>query len=214
MSVVGISMPFMGTFRVPILTSIASAVVSYVLGLAAVYILAMIIDYLAPTFSGQKDMGQALKLAAYSFTAGWLASVFVIIPALAVLGILGLYGFYLLYTGIPILMKSPPDKSVAYTAAVIVAAIVIFIIISWIPRAFISYPVGGRHMPGMTNETLQKTQEAANQMQEAAKKMQESVANMPKTGSITEEQAKMMEEAARKMQEAAMKQNAPQKEDE
>ena len=90
-------------------------------------------------------MNQALKLAAYSCTAGWLASIFVIIPALSVLTILGLYSFYLLYTGIPILMKSPPAKSLSYTAAVVVAAIVIFAVISWIPRSFISYPVMGAH---------------------------------------------------------------------
>jgi hypothetical protein len=140
MSVVGISMPMAGTIRIPILSSIASAVVTYVLGLVGVYLIALIIDYLAPTFAGQKDMNQAMKLAAYSYTAGWLASVFVIIPMLGVLSILGLYSIYLLYTGIPVLMKSPPEKAVAYTATVIVAAIVIFLVIGLLSKAFISFP--------------------------------------------------------------------------
>jgi hypothetical protein len=140
MSIVGVSMPFMGTFRVPIVTSIVSAVVYYILGLVGVYILAMIIDYLAPTFSGQKNMDQALKLAAYSYTAGWLAGIFVIIPMLGILSILGLYSIYLLYTGIPVLMKAPQEKSLGYTVAVVIAAVVIFVVISYIPRAFISYP--------------------------------------------------------------------------
>lgn len=143
MSIIGVSLPFMGTFRVPIVTSIVSAAVHYILGLVGVYILAMIIDYLAPTFSGQKNMDQALKLAAYSYTAGWLAGIFVIIPMLGILSIVGLYSIYLLHTGIPALMKAPQEKSLGYTVAVVIAAIVIFFVISYIPRAFISYPTPG-----------------------------------------------------------------------
>ncbi|MDD5135627.1 MAG: Yip1 family protein, partial [Phycisphaerae bacterium] len=147
---VGISSPIAGTFRVPFTTAIASAAVYYVLGLIGVYILALIIDYLAPTFSGEKNMSQALKLAAYSYTAGWLAGIFVIIPALGILSILGLYSIYLLYVGIPVLMKIPQEKAPLYTAAVVIVAIIIFIIISWIPRAFISYPTPTGYLPGLS----------------------------------------------------------------
>jgi hypothetical protein len=141
MSVVGIRLPFMGSFRMPITTAVASALVSYVLTLAGVYVLALIIDALAPTFAGEKNLTQAFKVAVYSYTAGWVAGVFVIIPALGVLGILGLlYGLYLLYLGLPVLMKSPQEKSVGYTVAVVVAAVVIVVIISIVSRAFVSYP--------------------------------------------------------------------------
>ena len=139
MAVVGVSMPFGGTFRVPITTAVGSAVVHYILSLVSVYILALIIDILAPYFSGEKNMNQALKLSAYSYTAGWIAGIFIILPALSILGILGLYGLYLLYTGIPVIMKAPEGKSLGYTAAVCVAAIILFVVISWLPRAFISY---------------------------------------------------------------------------
>ena len=169
MSIVGISMPLTGTFRVPLTTAIASTAVHYVLGLIGVYILALIIDYLAPTFSGEKNMGQALKLAAYSYTAGWLAGIFIIIPVLGILSIVGLYSIYLLYTGIPVLMKAPQEKSLGYTVAVVIAAIIIFVVISWIPRAFISYPAKSVNVPGVTEK-------AAKDMEEAAKKMQEEVA--------------------------------------
>ncbi len=144
MSIVGISMPLMGSFRVSIFTSISSAIVHYVLTLVGVYVLAVIIDALAPTFSGQKDMNQAFKVAAYSYTPGWVVAVVGLIPSLSPLGILGLYGLYLLYLGLPVLMKSPKEKSLGYTIAVIIAAVVIFMIVGFISRAFISYP-----MPGM-----------------------------------------------------------------
>jgi hypothetical protein len=140
MSLVGASLPLIGTFRVPIVTGLVSAVVQYGLTLASVYVLALIIDALAPTFSGQKNINQAFKVATYSATPSWLAGIFGIIPALGLLGVLGLYGLFLLYLGLPVLMKSPKEKSVGYTVTVIIAAIVIFILIGVITRLFIPYP--------------------------------------------------------------------------
>lgn len=212
MSIVGIGIPIFGTFRVPFTTALAAAAVHYVLGLIGVYILAMIIDYLAPNFSGEKNMGQALKLAAYSYTAGWIAGIFVIIPALGVLSILGLYSIYLLYTGIPVLMKSPQEKSLLYTVAVVVVAIIIFVVMSWIPRAFISYPAPGGYLPGVSEKATQNMEKAATDMQEAAKKMQEAASKIPQGGQMTAEQPKQMEEAVKKMQENTAKQTPPQKE--
>jgi hypothetical protein len=137
MSFVGIGLPMGGPYRVSITTGIVSAVVQYVLTLVGVYILAFIIDALAPTFSGEKNLNQAFKLAAYSYTPGWLVGVFALIPALGILGILGLYGLYLLYVGLPVLMKSPKEKSIGYTIAIIIAAIIIFVVIGAISRVFI-----------------------------------------------------------------------------
>ena len=147
MSIVGINVPFVGSFRVPIFTSISSAVVQYILTLVGVYVLALIIDALAPTFSGEKNLNQAFKVAAYSHTPGWIVAVVSLIPSLSPLGILGLYGLYLLYLGLPVLMESPKEKSLGYTVAVIIAAIVIFMVIGFISRAFISYPTPGVPIP-------------------------------------------------------------------
>ncbi len=137
MSLVGVSLP-VGTYRVSITTGIMSAVVQYGLTLVGVYILAVIIDALAPTFSGEKNLSQAFKLATYSCIPGWLVGIFALIPALGILGILGLYGLYLLYVGLPVLMKSPKEKSTGYTVAIIIAAIIIFVVIGAISRVFIS----------------------------------------------------------------------------
>ncbi|MBE0583865.1 MAG: YIP1 family protein [Desulfofustis sp.] len=140
MSIVGVSLPMGGAYRASIGTGLMHAIVRYVLTLVGVYVLAFIIDALAPTFSGEKNIDQAFKLAAYSYTPGWLVGIFALTPALGFLGILGLYGIYLLYVGLPVLMKSPHEKSTGYTIAIIIAAIVIFIVIGVISRVF---------MPGM-----------------------------------------------------------------
>ena len=48
---------------------IAQAVLSYVMALIGCYVLALIIDALAPSFGGTKDRVKAFKVAAYSSTA-------------------------------------------------------------------------------------------------------------------------------------------------
>ncbi len=62
MSIVGIHSAFVGSFRVSFFASISSAVVHYILTLVGVYVLALIIDALAPTFLGEKNINQASVL--------------------------------------------------------------------------------------------------------------------------------------------------------
>jgi hypothetical protein len=116
-------------FAFPMGYLIAQAVVTYVLALVGCYVLALVIDALAPSFGGTKDRVKAFKVAAYSSTAAWVVGIVYLVPMLAILGILGLYSLYLLYLGLPVLMKTPADKSVVYTVAIIVAAIVIYVVI-------------------------------------------------------------------------------------
>jgi len=146
-SVFGITVPFVGTYRVPIGSAISGALVAYVLTLAGTYVLALIIDGLAPTFNGQRSQIQALKVAAYSSTASWLAGIFALIPGLRLLAILGVYSLYLLYLGLPIVMKSPRDKALGYSVVVIVAAIVLFMIIGVIAGRFLAVPTAGTIVP-------------------------------------------------------------------
>lgn len=148
MSLIGVSLPFVGRYRLPFTSSLLQGVVSYVLTLAGVFVLALIIDALAPTFSGRKDQAQALKVAAYSSTAAWVAGIFSLIPALSILGIVGLYSLYLLYAGLPVLMKSPQEKALGYTAVVVICAIVLFVVIGYVASAFITYPAFTPPMPG------------------------------------------------------------------
>jgi Yip1 domain len=110
------------------------AILSYVLlSCVAWYVAALVIDALAPTFGGVKNMGSALKLAAYSWTAAWVAGVFHLIPVLSILGIIGiLYSFYLLWLGIPVLMKAPADRATPYTAAVVVIMVVIIGLVQFV----------------------------------------------------------------------------------
>jgi hypothetical protein len=115
-------------FKPPMEYTIAWAVVSYVLSLVSVYVSALIIDALAPSFGGTKNMTSAFKVAAYSATASWLAGIFGIIPMLGILAILGLYSLYLLYLGLPRLMRVAEDKAIVYTIVVIVVQIILYVV--------------------------------------------------------------------------------------
>ena len=120
---------------------LTQAVVQYVLMLVGVFVLAIIIDALAPTFGGTPNRTQALKVAAYSYTAAWVAGIFGLIPALSILGILGLYSFYLLYLGLPVLMKSPEDKALSYTVVVILCGFVLAMVIAYVSASFLRLPM-------------------------------------------------------------------------
>jgi hypothetical protein len=119
--------------------AIRAAISGYIATLIKVYVVSLVIDGLAPSFGGQKNSIQALKVSAYSMTAVWVVGLFYLVPALWVLSILGLYSLYLLYVGLPILMKSPSDKAMGYTIVTIVATIVVFVIF----RAIVSRLTGG-----------------------------------------------------------------------
>lgn len=125
---------------------IAQAVISYVLSLVGCYIMALIIEALAPSFGGTKDRVKAFKVAAYSSTAAWVVGIVYLVPVLAILGILGLYSLYLLYLGLPVLMKTPADKSVVYTIAIVVAAVVIYLVIGVITGRIVAAMLPGPTM--------------------------------------------------------------------
>jgi len=154
-SLIGYGM-FGVSYRTPIGTGITAAIVSYVLSLVLVYVVGLIIDALAPSFGGEKNAIQALKAAAYSYTASWVASIGVVVPGIGWLIALagGIYGIYLLYLGLPATMKSPPEKAAGYTAVTIIIAIVL----GWIVAIVVAGVAGtGAMMSGAMHSSLGST---------------------------------------------------------
>ena len=177
------------SFKLPIATGVFQMVVGYALSLVVVYVLALVVNALAPTFGGSKDLVAALKVVAYGSTAGFVGGIFNMLPALAWLGLLAaLYSVYLIYTGLPVLMRSPPAKAGAYTAVVIVCAIVAMIVLAGVSSLFVGggpmglggRTVGGPSAPGIGSGDVQiKTPDGAtvtinpSAMAEMAKRMEE-----------------------------------------
>ncbi len=133
----GKSMPLVGRFHVGFGTAISSAVIDLAGAFLGVFVMSLIINALAPTFGGQKDSLRAVKVMAYSATAAWVGGLVANIPVLGVLGgLFGFYGLYLLYTGLPVLMRSPPERALGYTVVVILCGIGVGIVIMLIGMMF------------------------------------------------------------------------------
>jgi hypothetical protein len=146
-SLIGVPAPVIDTYRVPLGATITHGLVSYVLTLGATYLLALIIDGMAPTFNAQRNRIQALKLAAYSMTAFWVAGIFALVPALRPLIYLGLYSVYLLYLGLPTLMRVSREKAMTYTVVNVLAALVLFILVGAIAGRFMPVATAGITVP-------------------------------------------------------------------
>jgi Yip1 domain len=159
-TLIGVSVPFLGAFRVPLAAGITSAVLRYVLSLIGVFVLALIVDALAPSFGGEKNRVQALKTVAYAFTASWVASIIGIIPGLGLLAALagGIYSIYLLNMGLPFTMKCPPEKAIGYTAVSAIVAIIIWWVLALVVGSMAGLGLGigrgisGYSAPGYTHQ--------------------------------------------------------------
>jgi Yip1 domain len=130
MSLIGVSVPYAGAIRTPMVSGLLYSIFAFGFGLLGLFLVGLIINALAPTFSGVRDQRQALKVAAYSLTPAWLSAVLALSPILPTLLqlIAGLYGIYVLYLGLPIVMRSARDKAFSYTAAVVICTILLGIL--------------------------------------------------------------------------------------
>lgn len=170
------------TFKPSILSAVLGAAVGFGATLLGVYLLALIIDGLAPTFGGEKNRIQAFKVAAYAGTATWVAGIFEIYPPLGILGLLGLYSLFLLFKGLPRLMKTPAEKAMPYTIVVIIAALVLGIIVGAIVSPIMRMGAGSGLMAGAPaagtvdiggkSVDLAKLEAASKQMEAAAKQIE------------------------------------------
>jgi Yip1 domain len=107
-----------------------------------------IVNALAPAFHSEKNIGRSAQLAAYSYTAVWVAGIFYLYPPVAKLAIISLYGVYLFYLGTAALKKMPDDQRIPYT---IVSAI-LMIIVRFLTELLISnlfYLITGQSFPSL-----------------------------------------------------------------
>jgi len=114
-----------------------------VAAVVGVFISALVIDALAPSFGSEKNMGRSVQLVAYSYTPAWIGGLLSIYPPLAIVGALaGIYGLYLLYIGMPKLKKTPADKQAGYFIVSLVTIIVVYFIIGIIMSRIVLSAMG------------------------------------------------------------------------
>lgn len=171
------------SFHTTLLGGLGSMVTSYVLSLVGLFVLSLIVDFLAPKFGGVASKPAALKLAVYGATASFVAGVFNLLPGLGLLALLGLYSFYLFYTGAAPLMQVPQDKALSFTVVTFIAAIVLSLLVGAVVGPVlhlfggsgIEAPGGGGEvggkvtLPGGGSIDLDKMKAASERMEQAGK---------------------------------------------
>lgn len=116
-----------GSYRPTFGANLKWAISMYVMSIIQVYILAYIIDILAPTFGSKKHLPTSMKIVVFAYTAAWVGGIFSLIPALSILGaIAGIYSLVLLYKGLQIVKEVPKNKLTGYFVAVIIASIIVY----------------------------------------------------------------------------------------
>jgi hypothetical protein len=112
--------------------------------LISIYVTALVVDALAPSFNSEKNFGRSVQLVAYGSTPALVATIFTILPLIA--GIISLaatvYCVYLWYIGLTPVKKTPEDKRVAYLIVSILVLIVVYILLGII-LSRIFYPLFG-----------------------------------------------------------------------
>lgn len=139
--------PIAMAIRSPIV-GLGIAIVTYLISIGITYVLALIVDALAPTFGGEKGFVDSLKLVAYSYTAAWVAGIFRLIPVVGALLVLAatIYAFYTFYLGAPVLRKASPEKAAGFTIVVVICGIVLGFFVSGM---LMSALFGGAMLAGM-----------------------------------------------------------------
>lgn len=101
------------------------AAVTWIVSIGLVFFLGVLINAVAGNFDADKDDLSAQKVAAYSLTPAFLSGVFSLWPPLWWLSLFALAAMvFLMYRGLPILMKSPPEGALGYAATVTIATMV------------------------------------------------------------------------------------------
>jgi len=163
-TLIGIHLPFGGTIRQPFTSGLMSLVMTLVGALVGLLIVGFVINILAPTFDGTRDMRQAVKTAAYAFTPAWVGSIFGLLPVFSTLLQLAAdcYAIYVLYLGLPVMMRGKPEKAAGYTASVVVCTIILGFVVGAV-MAGVGIATGGAlaHLTPRSEATKAQEREQA-----------------------------------------------------
>jgi hypothetical protein len=116
--------------------ALIDAIIAIIVPIASIYVSALIINELAPSFGSQKNFDAAIRLIAFSMTAAYIASAaagLIAITGLSIiLSLFSLYSIYLLYLGLAPMMGTPEDKKVVYIVVSVIITFIVMAIFSWI----------------------------------------------------------------------------------
>ncbi len=113
---------------------ITSVAIQFALSIASLYFVPMILASLAPSFGGQNNPMNALKLFVFASTPAWLGMAVSMIPLLGWLAAIagGIFAIYLFWHHVAEAMSIPAEKKVGYVVVAVIVLVVINIVIGMI----------------------------------------------------------------------------------
>ena len=146
-----IGVTFWGYTSRSIASGIQYGLIQLISAVLGAYLLAWVIDLLAPSFDSEKNFGRSLQLSVYSNTPQWVAGILLIFGTgfSILIMLIGLYAIYLLAVGMPIIKKTPKEKVVGYVVVVIISMIVITFVIGLIMASIVGLFFGAKMLSGM-----------------------------------------------------------------
>jgi len=127
-----------------------SVVVQFALAVASLYFVPNILAMLAPSFGGENNQLNALKLFVFASTPAWLGTAVGVIPIIGWLAAIAgaLYSIFLFWKHFTQAMSIPEDKKIQYLAVSVLVLIAVHFVIGAIGAAIanvvspVSYHLG------------------------------------------------------------------------
>jgi len=120
-------------YTAPVKFALIGALLKFICAVGTVIAGAYIAEGLAPNLGAEKDKNKSAQWAVYGFTPLCLALFLGIIPGRDTEWFIYITGFayslYVMYVGAPVLKKAIGDKAIPYTAVVVGACLVVFILL-------------------------------------------------------------------------------------
>jgi hypothetical protein len=112
----------------------SSAVVDFILSLVTLFMMGMIVKRVSPSFNGNSDQVQAMKLMTYASTPSWVVALVGWIPFLgALLSFAAIvYVVYLIYLGLHPVLGVPKEKVAGFTVVIVLIYVVLALVLSCI----------------------------------------------------------------------------------
>ncbi len=118
-------------YKLTTASALQLSILFYLAMITGVLILGKFIDFLSVTYEEEDHTPRGVALASYTTTPLFIVGLIALFPVLwlnmLVVMIAVAYSVYLLYEGIPILMKIPPEKGFMFASSVLTVGLVMMV---------------------------------------------------------------------------------------
>jgi hypothetical protein len=130
----------------------SSAVVDFIVSLVTLFGMVMIVKRVSPSFNGNSDKVQAMKLMTYASTPSWVVALVSWIPFLGALLTFAAiaYVVYLIYVGLHPVLGVPKEKVASFTVVIVVIYVVLALVIAGFAAGLLFSTSIGNPMMGGT----------------------------------------------------------------